>query len=91
MTEGKYALFIGSGRYARRVKATYFFFHNRGVGALRCGCKGVLGKKRESRDPFNLGQPYLCSNPDLEGLMRVCEHRGGFVGGGGLYKGELPW
>ena len=51
------------------------------------GCKGVLGKKRESRDPFNLGQPYLCSNPDLAGLMRHC--KGG--GGSGHYKGELPW
>ena len=57
------------------------------------GCKGTLGKKRESRDPFNVGQPYTCSNPDLEGLMRVCEGGGGGGGLGGsrFYKGELPW
>jgi|AntAceMinimDraft_12_1070368.scaffolds.fasta_scaffold34736_1 hypothetical protein len=53
------------------------------------GCDGRgLGKKRESRDPFNLGQPYLCSSPDLGGLMRHCEGRGG---GGRAYTGDLPW
>lgn len=47
------------------------------------GCRGALRKKRESRDPFNVGQPYLCSNPELRGLMTHC--------GASRYKGKLPW
>ena len=47
------------------------------------GCAGALGKKRAGRDPFNVGQPYERTNPDLADLFRHCAAR--------TFEGPLPW
>ena len=46
-------------------------------------CAGVLGKKRAGRDPFNVGQPYERTNPDLADLFRHCAAT--------TFEGPLPW
>ena len=48
------------------------------------GCVGVLGNKRQERDPFKTGQPYVLSNPDLANLFNHCD-------GEKTFDGELPW
>lgn len=47
------------------------------------GCSGELKRKRRARDPFNVGQPYSRTNPELEPLLSHC--------GPGLFDGKLPW
>tara|TARA_B110000305_G_C19413196_1_gene626586 strand:- start:724 stop:1902 length:1179 start_codon:yes stop_codon:yes gene_type:complete len=47
------------------------------------GCSGELRRKRRARDPFNVGQPYSRTNPELEPLLSHC--------GPELFDGKLPW
>ena len=47
------------------------------------GCSGELGRKRRERDPFNVGQPYSRTNPELAPLLAHC--------GPELFDGKLPW
>ena len=47
------------------------------------GCSGELGRKRRERDPFNVGQPYSRTNPELAPLLAHC--------GPELFDGNLPW
>ena len=45
------------------------------------GCHGNLKKKREERDPFNVGVSY--TTPYLSQIFRYCSTK--------IYKGPLPW
>lgn len=50
-----------------------------------------LTSKRNLRNPFKRSIPYVLSNPELAGLINICDDQTYSASGRKLYSGELPW
>lgn len=53
-----------------------------------------LTSKRNLRNPFKRSIPYTLSNPQLLGLLQICDdpaYAGVYASGKKLYNGDLPW
>jgi hypothetical protein len=50
------------------------------------GCRGVLRRKRETRNPQRRSHGYVFAAPELKPLLAFCGR-----GDGDLFEGTLPW